>query len=45
LIVKNSLLAAMEFSRCARIASAQQETPAEVRSLKTQQRDDRRGRR
>jgi hypothetical protein len=39
LIVKNTLFTAMEFSRCARTASAQPEQPdRHGRSLKTQQR-------
>src|SRR4051812_22509093 len=46
LIGKNTCDAAMEFSRCARTrTSADRERPAGGRSLKTQQRDRRRGRR
>jgi hypothetical protein len=41
LIVKNSLVTAMEFSRCARTASATAEVPTRGRSLKTQQRSSR----
>jgi len=41
LIEKNSLVTAMEFSRCARTASATSEQPALGRSLKTQQRSSR----
>jgi len=41
LIRKNSLVTAMEFSRCARTASADAEVPANSRSLKTQQRSSR----
>jgi len=40
LIEKNSLVTAMEFSRCARIGP-QTEQPAPGRSLKTQQRSSR----
>ena len=41
LIVKNSLVTAMEFSRCARSRPPDAEMPARGRSLKTQQRSSR----
>src|SRR5947209_18565769 len=45
LIVKNSLVTAMEFSRCARPAAAQREMPAQTAGLSKLNSEHRRGRR